>query len=147
MTRVQLLNLHTATCQAARDLMDKKNQDYVGDGDALANFTRVEALGICSAEKGLLVRLTDKLSRLSTFADKGVLQVTTESVEDTVIDTINYALLFLAYVLDQREKGVPSARASEVIRGLPVGTPSPGEKAAMQTHIHNSLVGKESRSL
>ena len=99
MTRELLLDIHTELTQNAQELMDKKNKDYAGASGAqpFANFERVEALGVCSTEKGFLVRVIDKLSRLSSFADAGTFAVEDESLRDTVIDLINYAVLIYAY--------------------------------------------------
>lgn len=81
-----------------------KNADYSGgDVDPFANFTRVEMLGITSAEVGFLTRMTDKLCRISTFVKKGVLQVKDESVEDTLLDLAIYSLLLAAYVNQKRK--------------------------------------------
>ena len=60
-------------------------------------------MGICTTEQGFLVRMTDKLSRLSTFAVSGDLKVKDESVKDTILDLINYSVLFIAY-LNQESK-------------------------------------------
>ena len=99
MTRELLLKIHEALTDDAYELMDKKNKDYAGASGAqpFANFERVEALGICSTEKGFLVRMTDKMSRLSSFADAGTFAVEDESLRDTLIDLINYAVLIYAY--------------------------------------------------
>lgn len=84
----------------ALELMKRKNADYAGsDGvNPFANFKRAEALGICSTEQAFLVRMTDKMSRLSSFSAKGKLSVEDESVYDTLIDMINYSILLAAYI-------------------------------------------------
>ena len=50
------------------------------------------------------MRLTDKLSRLSTFASAGKLTVDNESYEDAIIDIINYCVLFSAYNKGKTQK-------------------------------------------
>ena len=96
-SRPELLQLHRKLCDTARSLMTRKNHDYAGhtDNDPFANFRLCESAGLCSAGAGILVRLSDKLSRLATFISKGILKVSDESVEDTILDVINYAVLFL----------------------------------------------------
>lgn len=81
-----------------------KNDDYCGTGDAdpFANFKRAEDLGICSTEQGFLVRMTDKLCRISSFVARQELSVKDESVEDTLRDLANYAALLYAYLQDKR---------------------------------------------
>jgi len=104
MTRDDLMKIHEELCLKGRELMDKKNRDYAGRGgtEPFANFTRVESMGICSTESGMLVRLTDKMSRLSSFTESGKLAVENESFEDTVVDVINYMVLFYAYIKDKK---------------------------------------------
>lgn len=108
MNREKLLSLHLQTCERAYNLMCRKNADYSGGNNGsnpFLNFTRCESLGITSTERGFLVRLTDKMSRLSTFCDTGTFQVADEKLEDTVEDIINYSILFLAYVKSKKEGG------------------------------------------
>ena len=106
MTRDELLQFHTELCKAARDLMSLKNRDYAGkDGlEPFANFTRVEAMGICKTEQGFMVRLTDKMSRLSSFIHAGKMNVQDESFMDTCVDVINYMVLLAAYLKDKDSK-------------------------------------------
>jgi len=101
MNRDQLLHLHGELTKEAQNLMRQKNHDYAGGENKempFANFTRCEAMGFSTTEQGFGVRLTDKLSRLSTFCGSGVLKVKDESVKDTVLDIINYVVLLYAYV-------------------------------------------------
>ena len=80
--------------------MKLKNKDYAGnDGlEPFANFTRVEGMGICSTEQGMVVRVIDKISRLSSFIESGKMNLENESFHDSCIDIINYMVLLSAYV-------------------------------------------------
>ena len=100
MNRKELFEHHKVLCETALAIMEKKNHDYAGKGgeNPFANFTRTEAMGICSTEQGFLTRITDKVSRLSTFASVGELKVDNESYEDAILDIINYCILFHGYV-------------------------------------------------
>tara|TARA_R100001594_G_scaffold86494_1_gene120936 strand:+ start:2116 stop:2445 length:330 start_codon:yes stop_codon:yes gene_type:complete len=100
MSRAEYLKFHEIMCYEARALSIRKNRDYTGkeDDKPFANFQRCEAMGITTTEKGFLVRLTDKFSRLSTFCETGSFQVTDESLRDTLLDIINYTILLGAYV-------------------------------------------------
>ena len=107
LNRDRLLSLHGDVCNRAVRLMQKKNHDYSGGqnaDDPFLNFTRVERLGITDTQRGFMVRLTDKLSRLITFIDTGTYAVPDEKLEDTVVDLINYTILFYAYTLQQDRK-------------------------------------------
>jgi hypothetical protein len=63
-----------------------KGHDYSGTEDGMGNFRTF-------GWKGIVVRLDDKMQRLIQFCKGGTLKVKTESVEDTLIDLINYAAL------------------------------------------------------
>lgn len=117
MTRDELLKMHEIICEKSRSLMRKKNADYAGNEgkEPFANFTRVEAMGICSTEQGFLVRMTDKMSRLSSFVESGKLAVENESFEDTIIDVVNYAVLLYSYIHD---KNIESQSTSKFISGI-----------------------------
>ncbi len=103
MTRDELLAFHEEITKEARALMSLKNRDYAGNEgvEPFANFTRVEAMGICKTEQGFMVRLTDKMSRLSSFVRAGKMNVKDESFMDTCVDVINYMVLLAAYLKDK----------------------------------------------
>ena len=93
MTRAELLELHSVICDQAKCIMEDKNKDYAGATDGVfANFRATEFLGV-SPVTGIMVRITDKLSRISSFIEKGELHVKGESVDDAITDIINYCIL------------------------------------------------------
>tara|TARA_Y100000310_G_scaffold146938_1_gene146229 strand:+ start:204 stop:623 length:420 start_codon:yes stop_codon:yes gene_type:complete len=95
---------HDILCQTARDLMSRKNHDYAGsEGDSpWMNFQRSEIMGICKTQQAFMVRIMDKISRLITFTNAGELLVKEEGVEDSIIDIINYMVLFSAFLKDKK---------------------------------------------
>ena len=101
----QLFDTHKFLCMTALTLMEKKNHDYAGKSgnEPFANFTRAETMGICSTEKGILIRMLDKMSRLSSFLDSREFKVQDEKLEDTIIDMINYSVLLYAYIQSKSE--------------------------------------------
>jgi hypothetical protein len=129
MTIDKLLALHNNLCDNARILLAKKNHDYAGPdtSDVFTALRECERLGICAAELGILVRMSDKLSRLSTFARSGQLLVKDEDVKDTCVDLINYAVLVAALV-DAR-------RQTADVREVPSGASAP----ACSTQTQNTL--------
>lgn len=75
----------------------KKNNDYGGsNNDPFANFRNSTIAGV-SVEKGILVRLMDKMSRVSTLLDKEAM-VKDEAITDTIEDAINYLAIMKAYI-------------------------------------------------
>jgi hypothetical protein len=105
MKREDLFGHHEEICKTALSIMVKKNHDYAGNSGTtpFANFERCEAMGICSTEQGFLVRIVDKVSRLSTFAKDGKLLVENEGYNDAILDIMNYCVLFSAYVKSKSE--------------------------------------------
>jgi len=100
--RQWLLNLHKELTEEARSLSERKNHDYSGGTHPFLNFTRCESMGVCATEAGIMVRLTDKMSRLSTFISTGSFKVKDEALRDTVLDVINYVIILYAYVQSKK---------------------------------------------
>lgn len=85
-----LLKFHEECSARGRELMRAKNHDYSGVEDVFRNFRAWEELGI-------LVRAGDKLARMKSFEERKTLAVKDESITDTAIDLMNYAILYLGY--------------------------------------------------
>lgn len=80
-------------------LHDSKNHDYAADADPLSNLRRAEAFGI-PAWKGVLVRLTDKWSRIEQLASGK--EPKHESLRDSLIDNAVYSLLAILLLEEGR---------------------------------------------
>jgi hypothetical protein len=78
-------------------IMQAKNHDYAGDGDAFKNFKLVEFLGGATVEQGFVTRLSDKLSRIATLIHSEA-KVKDEKITDTLRDMANYSILMLCYL-------------------------------------------------
>lgn len=104
MTKEELFKLHQEICQEALELMKKKNNDYASNKDPFMNFRRAEYLGFATAELGVLIRMTDKMSRISTFLNSGELSLSNESVYDSIVDIINYSVLLAGLLKDKQQK-------------------------------------------
>jgi len=72
------------------ELFKKKNADY---DDSFANYGPV----------GVIVRLGDKINRLSSITETGVKLVDTESTRNALIDLHNYAAMAIM-LLDEKKK-------------------------------------------
>lgn len=68
-----------------------KNADYSGD-NPLRNLRLCEQIGV-DAWRGVLVRMSDKWSRVVTLANHPTSQVKDESLDDSLKDLAVYALL------------------------------------------------------
>lgn len=85
-----------------RALHDAKNADYAADSDPLSNFRRSEAFGV-PAFKGVLVRLSDKWSRIEQLTSGKVPK--NESLRDSLIDAAVYSLIAILLL----EESVPNS--------------------------------------
>ena len=84
------------TFTACFETATRKNHDYGGsNNDPFANFRNSTIAGV-SVERGILVRLMDKMSRISTLLDKEAM-VKDEAVDDTIDDAINYLAILKSY--------------------------------------------------
>lgn len=72
----------------ALELFTKKNKDY---GDSFAEFGSV----------GVIVRIGDKIKRMSTISNTQITFVDNESLRDTLIDLHNYAAMAVM-LLDEK---------------------------------------------
>lgn len=99
MKRDDLLLMHETMCKEARDIMRKKNEDYAGESDPFANFRAFGSFGV-------LVRLSDKLARLRNYENRGEFSVKEESIQDTVLDAINYCIIYLAMKYEEAGRKV-----------------------------------------
>ena len=80
---------YKAVHNEALELFKRKNADY---GDAFANYGPV----------GVIVRMGDKINRLSSVTGSSVCLVKTETVRDTLIDLHNYAAMAVM-LMDEKE--------------------------------------------
>jgi len=84
-------------------IMLAKSHDYnEGQGDSYENLRSSAKMGI-APWRGVLLRMSDKFSRLCSFSNKQEYQVKDESFRDTLIDMANYSLL--AVLMWDEEKG------------------------------------------
>lgn len=102
-----ILMLHRRLTDTAYELQYRKAQDYTGDpNNALRAFFGAELLGV-DPRLGVLVRLQDKISRLASLIRtkrESSPAVRDESIMDTVIDMVNYSVLFYAVHMQMQNK-------------------------------------------
>jgi hypothetical protein len=91
-----------------QELHNSKNHDYAADADPLSNLRKCESMGV-PAWKGVLVRLTDKWSRIEQLSNGKVPKH--ESLRDSLIDNAVYSLLCVILLDEQtRTRIVESLR-------------------------------------
>jgi hypothetical protein len=90
------------TFQNCMETAIRKNNDYGGsNNNPFANFENSTVAGV-PVERGILVRLMDKMSRISTLLDKEAM-VKDEAITDTIEDAINYLAILKSYI-NQKNK-------------------------------------------
>lgn len=92
--RVVELMLH------ALEIHNKKNHDYAKDQDPLSNLRMAKELGL-PPYMGSLLRFGDKWSRICEIVKKKKTLVKEETLEDTLLDAVNYAIF--AIILFEEE--------------------------------------------
>lgn len=95
------------------ELLQSKNADYtkINAGDPFYNFkqegvqhflenNKIDVIDATSL--GILIRLNDKARRISNLLLTGNVAILTESIEDTLLDQINYSAILLCWLKTQR---------------------------------------------
>jgi hypothetical protein len=102
MTQREYFKAFRQLCLAEVELTNRKNRNYANADNALANFDLIESLtnGKVSRELGILVRMSDKLSRVATLLC-GQPDLVGEALEDTLQDLGIYSKI---EILALREK-------------------------------------------
>jgi hypothetical protein len=95
MTRDELLKTFDDIVLKMRIIIQHKNEDYAKNDNALKNLQRLGFGGIIS-------RLMDKGDRLENLIQRGK-SGNSETIEDTCIDSANYAILFLIMYYESRK--------------------------------------------
>jgi hypothetical protein len=113
-----LLKNMEETFSKCLEIARRKNNDYGGsNSNPYQNFSNSEIVGV-SVEKGIMVRMMDKVSRISTLLEKEA-QVKDESIQDTLDDLINYTAILKSYLKDKKVSGVYTFK-SEIPPGVPM---------------------------
>lgn len=94
MTTSELIKNISSTFETGIGIIEKKNADYAGNQDCFKNFRFSAIVGV-SPQRAILVRVADKLARVSNLLDKEN-QVKDETITDTILDMINYLAILKA---------------------------------------------------
>ncbi len=84
------------------DLHNRKNAGYSGaeSKDALANFRLAAMFGVTPFQ-GVLVRLSDKFSRIASLTRNPTNEQVGENIKDTLMDNAVYSLLAICLYEEQ----------------------------------------------
>lgn len=102
MNREDFVEALADNCDEDLQTVQKKNNDYAQGDDPFQNFRMVEDAGLTSVEKGIAVRMSDKLQRVFNLLPEGEsADVDDESLEDTLSDLRNYANILQVYMEEE----------------------------------------------
>jgi hypothetical protein len=107
--------------QEIQALHNSKNHDYAADADPLSNLRKCESMGV-PAWKGVLVRLTDKWSRIEQLSNGKAPKH--ESLRDSLIDNAVYSLLCVI-LLDEQTRESTDALLVGAGSWSPSSAPTP----------------------
>jgi hypothetical protein len=128
-------NIERIFNEEALKLINSKNDDYANPTDFYANFRLCEQAGI-PMFIGVHVRMLDKISRLNSFIERfnrtGEITANHESIEDTLLDTINYAAITLDTY--RQYKGVQNHEHQSRTTEQDIGRDSEGQAGEYRTH-------------
>lgn len=92
------------TFSSCLETAKKKNNDYGGTNkDPFYNFETSSIMSGVPVHDGLMVRMSDKWSRVKTLLKRENL-VLDESIEDTIDDLINYLAILKAYIQQKNKE-------------------------------------------
>lgn len=89
-----------ATVETMRAMLFRKGDDYATDGDRLSNFKLAGAVCGMDAERNCLNLIATKVARLGVLLNASG-PPANESIDDTLIDLANYAVLLRMIRLDK----------------------------------------------
>jgi hypothetical protein len=101
MNKEQFIAHAKQTSERCLNLLIKKNSDYGAEADPFKNFRGSTLVGV-DPKRAILVRMTDKMARVSNLLDKPP-EVVNESITDTLDDLINYSIILQALIANDNE--------------------------------------------
>ena len=103
------LDFHKKLCDDSRDLSEKKQRDYTDLSSpelesVFGNFMGPEKRGIAKCDTVMLCRLDEKFTRLINCLKNGGCEVEDETLQDTLMDMLNFVCLIAYYQKLKSEK-------------------------------------------
>lgn len=84
------------TFKKALLIIDQKNHDYSGTIDPFSSFRNAQIAGV-GVTQSLVLAVVQKVSRMGNLIQRPA-KVVSESLEDTIVDCINYLAILLAWL-------------------------------------------------
>jgi hypothetical protein len=96
MTREEFMQRMAQIYTECVAISNAKNADYASGDDPFKNFRAAEFYGV-PIERAILIRMSDKMSRVSNLLSKEA-AVNDESIVDTLRDQINYSAILIMWL-------------------------------------------------
>lgn len=96
MTRKEFMKSIRGSFNEGYELIKAKNHDYARGNDPFKNFRLSEVVLGIPVEKGILLRILDKISRIGNLLDSQA-KVKEESIDQNLIDIQNYSAIIRAW--------------------------------------------------
>lgn len=122
MNREQFIAHLDQTYAEAAAIVKLKNQDYGADANPFKNFEFSAQIVGCPAETGIMVRFSDKVARIGNLLNGKDPAVKEESIDDTILDAINYLAILRAWRVHMAEQREQQKLVGLTPEGKPVFT-------------------------
>ena len=104
MTHEDAMGLQHSIINLAIGIVESKRHDYSSRDDPFGNFRKSELFGV-EPWRGVLVRLTDKLSRIESIMEAGgEVKVSDETLLDTFADCVNYICILAGLCYEELDE-------------------------------------------
>lgn len=123
-----------------RPVLEAKGKDYATTDDVFKNLRLCEPLVNVSTEKGVIIRLADKISRVSNLLEKDA-EIKAESVFDTIIDAVGYLAILHALLKVRDSKKVVGRTNDPINIGSPYPTNVNKKKTSMNFELPDGTKG------
>jgi hypothetical protein len=109
LTQAQAIGVQNAIIMKAYNIILAKRHDYSGADDPYGNFRKSELFAV-EPWRGIMVRMTDKMSRIQSIMEAGgETLVKDESLFDTFADLVNYSCILAGVCYETLGRAVPMA--------------------------------------
>lgn len=106
-TQQEAIDIQHAIVKEAYDIVLNKRHDYSGAVDPYGNFRKSEMFNI-EPWRGVLVRMSDKISRLQSIMEQGGASlVTDDPFFDIFADMVNYTCILAGLCYEELEWDAP----------------------------------------
>ncbi len=97
----EALELQKQIMDRALEVVKAKRSDYSHGDDPFRNFRKSRLFGV-EPWRGVLIRLTDKMSRVESIMEKaGQRAVQDETLMDVFIDMVNYSCILAGLCMEE----------------------------------------------